>query len=183
MAMPSTGTKTKTTFIVLNQFFMFILHTILLAAAANAVNLELVEDYAVVCGINQLGQMVLPSCPEARYSVPCGVQGLPYVGELGRAGGRFDFTFPEPITAYVVATNSILEPVPQALATLASTEPKYVSSTVISTTPNGFGGNINTYLFSFSDGSVHKFSANAIVILPPVGTLLSTVDAFGFVAI
>lgn len=118
------------------------LHFLALVETASAANLCFSEDFAVVAGQTADGTMVLPTCSDTRYLVAAGVQGIPYLPQLGHEGGRVDYQFPQPVTAILVLTTSTQMPIPQAVYTPVVLTPKLVSLNPegIKSVANGFGG-------------------------------------------
>ncbi|MDO7886840.1 hypothetical protein [Hymenobacter cheonanensis] len=93
------------------------LHYLALPSVAQAANLSFVEDFSVVAGQTANGILVLPTCSDVQYLVPAGVEGIPYVPQLGHKGGRVDYQFPQPVVAILVLTTSTQNPTPQATYT------------------------------------------------------------------
>jgi hypothetical protein len=93
------------------------LHFLALAVQAASANLCFDEDFSVVAGQTDNGDLVLPTCENTSYICAGGILGLPYLPQLGHQGARLDFFFPQPVSAVLVATTSTQKPIAQAIYT------------------------------------------------------------------
>jgi hypothetical protein len=173
-------------------------HLIALPGPTLSANLCLYEDYVVVAGQTAAGVLVLPTCSNVDYLCPGGLLGMPYLPELGRDGGRFDFVFPEAVIYILVATTSITRPMPQAVYTPpVQLSPTEVTKLQVEIIKRGEGISFSVfsrngtfwgyYTVPFPEGdTVANLSAQAnarligheVDALPSIGVTLTDLDPF-----
>ncbi|MGI4872031.1 MAG: hypothetical protein ACRYFX_12740, partial [Janthinobacterium lividum] len=110
------------------------------------------------------------------YLVPAGVQGLPYLAELGRLGGRIVAGFPEPVVAVIVVTSSVNTPV---LVPLYVPPPVVIKSVeaIGLTVLVGVGTPQPVYRLTMSDGQVLTYTRTRRYGAPSPGLAFNDFDS------